>query len=271
MPDLDDLSDQKILEKLNLVTRESLTRAVLVLFGKNPGEFYSNLFVKIERFGAGASDLRFQEVCEGNLITILREVMEQLEKKFLIKPVRFEGIHRIEELEYPAAALREMLLNALAHCNYMGSMTQVGIYDHKLTLWNSGVLPDELTIEQLFQSHRSIPRNPLIAEVCYKAGYIDSWGRGAAKIIDACRQAQLPDPRYSEESGGVLVTLMKSRVNTVGYKGMSEQGSEDFGKNSERKSRRLLKLYAIIRNSRPRRSRIHWRKRAEPSNAILPK
>lgn len=168
------------------------------------------------------------------IIPPLREVMEQLEKKFLIKPVRFEGIHRIEELEYPAAALREMLLNALAHRNYMGSMTQMGIYDYKLTLWNSGVLPDELTIEQLFQSHRSIPRNPLIAEVCYKAGYIDSWGRGVAKIIDSCRQAQLPDPRYSEESGGVLVTLMKSRVNTGDYKGMSEQGSEDFGKNSER-------------------------------------
>ena len=247
LPDLDDLSDQKILEKLNLVTREGLTRAALVLFGKNPGEFYSNLFVKIGRFGAGASDLRFQEVCEGNLITILREVMEQLEKKFLIKPVRFEGIHRIEELEYPAAALREMLLNALAHRNYMGSMTQMGIYDHKLTLWNSGVLPDELTIEQLFQSHRSIPRNPLIAEVCYKAGYIDSWGRGVAKIIDACRQAQLPDPRYSEESGGMLVTLMKSRVNTVDYEGMSEQGSEDFGKNSERFRKDFGKISERIR------------------------
>jgi ATP-dependent DNA helicase RecG len=38
-----------------------------------------------------------------------------LEKKFLIKPIRFEGIHRIEELEYPVPALREMLLNSLVH------------------------------------------------------------------------------------------------------------------------------------------------------------
>jgi ATP-dependent DNA helicase RecG len=74
--------------------------------------------------------MRFQEVCEGNLIQILKDVMEQLEKKFLTKPVRFEGIQRIEELEYPVDALREMLLNALVHRSYLGSMTQMKVYDN---------------------------------------------------------------------------------------------------------------------------------------------
>lgn len=87
-------------KKLRLITREGLTRAAIVLFGKDPGEFYPNLFVKIGRFGRSDVDLRFQEVCEGNLIQIFRDVMEQLEKKFLIKPVRFEGIQRIEEKEF---------------------------------------------------------------------------------------------------------------------------------------------------------------------------
>ncbi len=98
-----------------------------MLFGKDPGEFYPNLFVKIGRFGASDVELRFQEVCEGNLIRMLRDVMEQLEKKFLVKPVRFEGIQRIKKLEYPVAALREMLLNALVHRNYLGSMIQMKV------------------------------------------------------------------------------------------------------------------------------------------------
>lgn len=48
--------------------------------------------------------------------------------------------------------------------------------DDRLTLWNAGNSPEELSIEQVFEVHESIPRNPLIADVCYKAGYIDSWG-----------------------------------------------------------------------------------------------
>ena len=68
------------------------------------------------------------------MFNMLRDVMEQLEKKFLIKPIRFEGLQRIEELEYPVPALREMLLNAMVHRNYLGSMIQMKVYDDRLTL-----------------------------------------------------------------------------------------------------------------------------------------
>ena len=125
-----------------------------------------------------------------------------------------EGIHRIEALEYPIAALREMLLNALVHRNYLGSMIQIKVFDNRLAIWNAGQLPEELSIEQLFQIHASIPGNPLIAEVCYKAGYIDSWGRGVEKITEACRQARLPRPIIMEETGGVIVELKKTPVKT---------------------------------------------------------
>jgi len=84
------------------------------------------------------------------------------------------------------------------------------VYDNRLTLWNAGKLPDELTIEQLFQVHESIPRNPLLAEVCYKAGYIDSWDRGVEKISDACQAAKLPAPQFIERSGGMVVELNRS-------------------------------------------------------------
>ncbi len=210
LPDSDHLSTEALLKKLRLLNKDGLTNAALVLFGKDPGEFYPNLFVKIGRFGTSVVDLRFQEVCEGNLIQMLREVMEVLEKKFLIKPVRFEGIHRIEELEYPVPALREMLLNALVHRNYLGSMTQLKVFDNRLSLWNAGGLPAELTIEKLFQVHESFPKNPLIADVCYKAGYIDSWGRGVEKISEACRKAGLPSPVIVERTGGIAVELYKS-------------------------------------------------------------
>ncbi len=160
---------------------------------------------------------------------MLREVMEQLEKKFLIKPIRFKGIHRIEELEYPVAALREMLLNALVHRNYLGSMIQLKVYDNRLTLWNAGTLPLKLPIEKLHELHESIPRNPLIAEVCYKAGCIDSWGRGVEKITEACKAAKLPEPVFMERSGGFLVELARGKEglrNQFGNKLGNELGNE---------------------------------------------
>jgi len=231
LQDISGLSSKGLLKKLRLLTKDGLTNAAVVLFGKDPSEFYPNLFVKIGRFGHSVVDMRFQEVCEGNLFQILHDVMEQLEKKFLIKPVRFEGIRRIEELEYPVLALREMLLNALVHRNYMGSMTQLKVMDDRLSLWNAGTLPLELPVEELFHLHGSFPRNPLIAETCYKAGFIDSWGRGIEKITDACKEAGLPEPIIEERNGGVLVELLKATTNK---KAVSERQQVDFGKNSER-------------------------------------
>ena len=79
LPDISGLSTKDLLKKLRLLTKEGLTNAAVVLFGKDPGEFYPNLFVKIGRFGTNVVDMRFQEVCEGNLFRMLRNVMEQLE------------------------------------------------------------------------------------------------------------------------------------------------------------------------------------------------
>ena len=214
LPDLSQLSTEEVLKKLHLLTNDGLTHAALVLFGKDPGEFFPNLFVKIGRFGDSMVDMRFQEVCEGNLIQLLGDVMEMLEKKFLIKPVRFEDIRRIEDMEYPVAALREMLLNALVHRDYLGSMTQIKVLDDRLSIWNAGRLPEELTIELLFQTHESVPRNPLIAEVCYRAGYIDSWGRGIEKIAEACKQTGLAGPSIVERTGGIAIELAKTRAKT---------------------------------------------------------
>ena len=248
LPDISQLSVEEILTKLRLLTREGLTNAALVLFGKDPGMFFSNLFVKIGRFARSMVDMRFNEVCEGNLIQLLGDVMEMLEKKFLIKPVRFEGIHRIEELEYPAAALREILLNALVHRDYLGSMTQIKVFDNRICVWNSGRLPEELTIQKLFEPHESIPRNPLIAEVCYKVGYIDSWGRGVEKITDACEQAGLPAPAIVERTGGIAVELSKSTAGAGANAAdnMSGKRRESVGKASGKRRESVGKISGMI-------------------------
>lgn len=220
-----DLPLGEFLDKLRLTENGQLKRAAVVLFGKDPGRFYPNQIVKIGRFGSSDDDLKFQEVVEGNLLRLLRETAEQLNRKFFVKPVNFEGFQRVEKGEYPVAAVREVLLNALVHRDYMSSFIQVRIYDDKFWVWNSGKLPEDISLELLKQSHPSRPRNPLIADVCFKGGYIDSWGRGTLKIINACREAELPEPSITEQFGGILVEIFKNRYTAENLKklGLNER------------------------------------------------
>lgn len=211
MPSVAGLSKLEILEKLRLTKEGKLKRAAIILFGKDPNKFYPNILVKIGRFGSDDADLKFQEIEEGNLIKLLKNIPEQLNHKFFVRPINFEGMQRIEKGEYPVAALREMLLNALVHRNYMGSSVQMRVYDNKCTIWNEGNLPEGLEIESLKINHSSRPKNPIIAEVCFKAGYIDAWGRGTLKIFNSCKEAELPEPTIESRDGGILVTLFKTK------------------------------------------------------------
>lgn len=204
-----DIARTNLLEKLRLFDNDKVKRAAIILFGTDSGKFYPNISVKIGRFGKSDDDLKFQEVVEGNLLKILFEVPEMLNNKFLTKRIDFEGLQRIEKGEYPVAALREMLLNALVHKNYSGAQIQLRVYDDKISIWNEGTLPEGLSFEALKRQHPSRPRNPLIADVCFKGGYIDAWGRGTLKIINSCKEAGLPEPEIKEADGGILVTIFK--------------------------------------------------------------
>jgi ATP-dependent DNA helicase RecG len=85
------------------------------------------------------------------------------------------------------------------------------VYDNKINLWNEGGLPEGISLEALKRSRKSKPRNLLIADVCFKGGLIDAWGRGTISIIDSCKAAGLPEPELIEEDGGFMVTLFKNR------------------------------------------------------------
>ena len=212
LPENEGLTLQELFEKLRLTENGQLKRAAIILFGHDPAKYYPNTFVKIGRFGKDDTDLKFQETEEGNLIVLLQSVLYQLNHKFLIRQIEFEGMHRIEKGEYPVPALREMLLNSLVHRNFMGSPVQIRVYDDKISIWNEGALPEGLTLDALKRPHSSRPRNPIIADVSFKGGYIDAWGRGTIKILDTCKQAELPEPEMQEQDGGFIITLFKNNL-----------------------------------------------------------
>ena len=232
LPETKGLSTFQILEKLKLTEGKKLKRAAIIMFGNDPMRFYPNIQVKIGRFGKDASDLKFHEVVEGNIVQMLHEVQVQLNYKFLTRPVAFEGFQRVEKDQYPIQALREMLLNALVHRTYMGATIQMRVFDSKLSIWNEGGLPLGLSLDDLKSDHNSRPRNPIIANACFFAGYIDTWGRGTLKIINSCKEAGLPEPEIKEMNGGIEVTIFISEVSESGLRdglGENETGGQTGG------------------------------------------
>ena len=211
--DVEGLNKMQLLEKLRLVDEQgNLKRAALVLFAKDPRNFYYNCVVKIGRFGKNAGDILFHEILEGNIIQLLREVPQTLSRKFFTKSISFQGIHRIESDPYPPAAMREILLNALVHSNYLSNThVLMRMFDDYFHVWNSGELRNGFTEDMLKKPHPSHPRNLLIAELCFRAGYIDSWGSGILKIMEACKNADLPEPEIVENAGGIMVTMYQNQ------------------------------------------------------------
>ena len=220
-------STEDVLRNLGLFTREDeLKNAAILLFGKHVGQFFPSAVFKIGRFHTDESDLIIQDVIEGNLIQMASRVMEVLRTKYLFSPIHYEELQRIEQLEIPDKALRELIYNAISHKAYNGPAIQMRIYDRSIELWNYGLLPKELTPAALMQKHSSYPRNHNIANVFYKAGFVESWGRGFKKIAEEFERASLPLPTIEENGGGVMAIIQRKTIDEV----IAERG-EDVGVN----------------------------------------
>lgn len=186
-----------LFRKLNLFTPAiTPTNAAILLFDKNPQRFFPQAIVKIGRF-INEADIISSDIVEGNLFQQAENTLAILKTKYLLSPITYEGIHRRELLEYPYEALREAIFNAIIHRDYnTTSAIQIKIYDNSLSVVNEGKLPPEISVDDLKREHLSKPRNKLVADIFYKAGFVESWGRGTLKIVNECKKAHIPEPVF---------------------------------------------------------------------------
>jgi len=199
--------DRYLLEKLHLVNGDYLTNAAALLFYAGPERFVGGAYVKIGYFENDA-DLRYQDEVQGSLLMQVNQAVDILKAKYLRAWISYEGLQRIETFPVPEAALRESVLNAVVHKDYAsGIPIQVSVYPDKLMIWNPGELPPNWTVEKLLDKHASQPFNPDVANVFFRAGMIESWGRGIERIMQACADAGVPTPEVSCDVNGLWMTF----------------------------------------------------------------
>ena len=244
-------STKDILDSLGLIDNDGLLKnAAILLFGKNPLRFFPSIAFKIGRFGKNEADLMFQDVIDGNVIQMADRVMQILQGKYLVSPVRFEGMQRYETLEIPKEALREILYNAIAHKDYTGPDIQMHVYDDHLEIWNEGELPLGYTEETLMGRHSSKPRNRNIANAMFKAGFIDTWGRGYMKIREGFEAAGIPMPKVQNFCGGVQVTVQRTKfmqMMNVGNNVASNVVSSVVSVSQVQLTERQREIYKLIK------------------------
>lgn len=206
-------SNEHLIEILQLKEGEYLKRAAILLFHFNPEKFVTGAYIKIGYFQSD-DDLKFQDEIHGNLFEQIEKTMDLLFTKYIKAEISYEGINRVEKFEYPKEAVREALLNAIAHKDYSGGVPiQISVYSDKIIFWNEGQLPENWTVKTLLEKHASRPYNPDIANALFRSGYIESWGRGTIKIIKECKQAGIPEPVFSYDSSDISVEFRKDIYN----------------------------------------------------------
>lgn len=235
-------SVEAILRRLKLINKQGqITFAALMLFGKDIEDYCLSASFRIGRFGKTQADLIFDDNIACPLIRMPETIMQTLRSRYLIAPVKYEGIRRIEPLEIPEDALREMICNSIVHKDYRGTFIQMRVWDDHIDLWNSGTFPPEITPENLMDFHESHPRNELIAKVFYMAGFIESWGRGYEKIKNAFMREQLQIPSFEQVRGGILASIPRERFAALNKQNVNNIVDTQL-------SERQRKIYLMVQN-----------------------
>ena len=209
-------SVESLLNKWNLMREGKVLNGAVALFGINLSR-YTQMALRLARFrGTDKNEFVDSGRAEGNFFDLMDAGMAFL-FKHLSQSGKIVGFQKEEHLEIPAEALREALTNALCHRQLEKySLTpSIAIYDDRVEIENPGRLPFDLTPETIKSAHASYPYNPLIAEVLFKSSFLESWGSGVGRMVDACRAQGVPEPEY-EVAGGFVRMIFRKRIAASG-------------------------------------------------------
>jgi ATP-dependent DNA helicase RecG len=181
--------------------------AGLLLFGRHPQRWLPNATILAARFsGATFADRYLKQDIGGTLVEQLHQV-EAFFRQNLPSVVRLVGLAHEETLEYPPEAVRELLVNAVAHRDYnlQGDNIHLNIFADRLEVHSPGGLPGPVTLDNLLEARFS--RNAVIVQVLADLGFVERLGYGLDRVVRSVRKAGLRQPKFEELGGTFRVTL----------------------------------------------------------------
>ena len=199
------MTNEQLLDSLGLIKNGKILRAGMMLFHQNPEKWINGAYIKIGFFESD-SEISYMDEIHGSLISQADKVIDLIFTKYLKANITYEGVTRIETYPFPKPAIREAVYNAIVHKNYATQIPiQISVYKDKLYISNDCILPSGWTVETLMGKHRSKPFNPNIANGFFRAGFIETWGRGIEKICEACKNYGTTLPEYTVYPEDIMI------------------------------------------------------------------
>ena len=187
----------KVVKKEGGVLRP--TNAAILFFGKNPSELITHHEIRIARFrGTTRSEFIDSQEIKGPVYKMLNAV-----ESFFLRNTRLANkiveFKRVDISEYPFEAIREAVINAIAHRDYnrRGAPIMIAIFDDRVEVKNPGGLLPGLNIKKLEGTHAT--RNQAICNIFHETMDMERFGTGIGKMNKLMKEHGLLAPEFSEE------------------------------------------------------------------------
>ncbi len=211
----------KIMQKLGVAQKDgAILNAANVLFGIEPSILHTQCKVRLARFeGTDKRIFRDQTVCEGNLFEQYDTIIDFCLKHLNIAG-RMDSKYRQDTLTVPYEAIKEATINMICHrsWNYQNMTPSLAIYDDRMVFQNPGSFPIGMKWQDFLGDEiGSLPANPIIANVFYRRGIMEAWGRGIGLIIKSCKEQELVEPEINVTQSFVNLTIWFKKTLTINH------------------------------------------------------
>lgn len=183
------------------------TYAGILLFGRSPERFCRHSeIVAVRYLGEDMSDEFVREDLRDTLPEQIRRA-EAFLVSHMRRGIRINGLARDEETEYPPKAVREAIVNAVAHRDYSvrGDSIRVSMFSNRIEFYSPGRLPGHVTLQNIVDERFS--RNEIIVQALSDLGFIERLGYGIDRMIRLMAGRGLPAPEFQETANGFKVIL----------------------------------------------------------------
>ena len=195
--------------------------AGMVLFGREPGRFLRHAQLDLIAFGSEEVDYDIidREEISGPLVALesdgasewgaIEHAVNFVSRHLDVSSELLEGVRRQTSVQLPQEPVREAIVNAVAHRDYLleGSRIQVRVFRNALEIVSPGRPPNGVTLESMRQGDRA-SRNDLFVDVLRDYGYVDRLGMGIArKMIRVMREFNDTEPQFDLVNETLTVRL----------------------------------------------------------------
>jgi ATP-dependent DNA helicase RecG len=219
------------------------TNAGMLLFARRVEARYPQAEITLVRYrGRDMADIFEREDVHDTLPEAVRRAERWL-GEHMRKGSRMVGLERQDWTQFPPGAVREALVNAVAHRDYSvrGEGIRVSLFSDRLEVYSPGRLPGHVTLQNIVEERYS--RNESLVQVLADYGLIERLGYGIDRMLRQMAAAGLPPPSFRETAAGFLVTLTGQPVDDLSPEGLDTREWARMGLN-ERQIAALVHLAA---------------------------